>query len=55
MHPEKKTLGKDLVDLVDLGWDLKQLATKADFNKHWEGPIVEIATKLSARVNKAGK
>jgi hypothetical protein len=56
MDREKKyTLGKDLVSLVDLGWDLKQLATKIEFNQHWEGPIVETATKLASRVNSAGK
>ncbi|MCS7477616.1 hypothetical protein ACFFQW_45955 [Umezawaea endophytica] len=54
MDRQKKTLGKDLVALVDLGWDLKQLATKVEFNKHWEGPIIETATRLANRVTKVG-
>lgn len=55
MDPKKKTLYKDMLELADLGWDLKQLATKENFDKNWEGQIVQLAATTAARVAKAGK
>ncbi|WP_233223762.1 hypothetical protein [Amycolatopsis sp. CA-128772] len=60
MHPEKKTTGKGLADLVlldgvELGWDIRQLATKEKIGKHWELPLAEWAHKLWQKVQLAGK
>ncbi|WP_237047570.1 phage tail protein [Lentzea guizhouensis] len=60
MDPKKKTTGKDLANLVlldgvELGWDLRQLATKENIGKHWELPLAEWAHHLWERVKKAGK
>ncbi|PWK86045.1 cytidine/deoxycytidylate deaminase-like protein [Lentzea atacamensis] len=60
MDPKKKTTGKDLANMVlldgvELGWDLRQLATKESIGKHWELPLAEWAHHLWERVKKAGK
>ena len=54
MDPKKKTLGRDLDQLVVSGWDLRQLATKIELEPQWERPLAELAHKIHAKVNAAG-
>jgi hypothetical protein len=66
MNPEKKTLASDLtalvllrdvrddVDHLQLGWDLRQLATKPETEANWERHLAQLAHKIWEKAKKAG-